>query len=1024
MTESILKAIMRLFAIVTKLLPVDKKANTEEIITSYLLQLVSSEKVNQYLSIYRFYLSDFAERIKRGQKYKNRLFTVKSLLIFEQINKVLLQNQKALLFLQLLDILSYKNQLTELESDYIKTLALSLNFSESSYNNCMAFILDSIKEIPDKESVLLIDNMNTTDIEGIKHWQLKNLRGNIVFLYIKQTNNFFFRHNVTEDHLMLSGRKVIPGRTYDFDKGSVLRSALIGAIHYSDILRIFFSQTSDQKFVFEASDLEFRFRQSENGVYPFSVSMESGQLVGIMGGSGVGKSTLMNLFNGNLKPTQGSVAINGFNVHHQKHELHGIIGYIPQEDLLIEELTVYQNLYFNAKLCFNNLTDLEIERLVNDLLTDLNLFETKDLKVGGVLNKLISGGQRKRLNISLELIREPYLLFVDEPTSGLSSTDSEMVMDLLKEQAQKGKLVVINIHQPSSDIFKLFDKLLVIDKGGRIVYFGNPIDAIVYFKTTRQLINADDGECITCGNLNPEQILQIVEAQEINEFGKPTGNRIITAEVWYDLYKKSIEPHFKKPQTRRKQVPSSLLNLPDKFKQFKIFSLRNWLSKLADRQYIIINLLEAPLLAFILGIITRYNSGSGNSENAYVFLGNVNLPVFIFMSVIVALFLGMMVSAEEIIRDRKIIKRETFLNLSKFSYYNSKIIFLLSLSAVQTLSFVLIGNWMMGIKGMILPYWIVLFSVSVFSNLLGLNISDSLKSVVSIYILIPLLLVPQILLGGAMVKFDKLNNKITSQQYVPVIGDLMASRWAYEALSVYQFKNNKYQNHLYQVEKRESEASYRVNYLIPEMQLILEDCMRYKEKKNQDVNLKKSLNILNNEISSLSVFDRNIPVFAFINQLTPSKFNSVVADKLNLYLQQVKNYYLKMLDISLRNKDKIIADLGKKLRGKEKIVQMRQMYYNENLAELVLNKRDNDKIILYRNHLVQKAEPVFAIPESRFGRSHFYAPAKRVGRLTIDTLWFNVSFLWFMNLIFFLFLQFGVIKHSIGFLETISFKRE
>ncbi len=123
-----------------------------------------------------------------------------------------------------------------------------------------------------------------------------------------------------------------------------------------------------------------------------------------------------------------------------------------------------------------------------DLLNSIGLYEAKDLKVGSPLEKTISGGQRKRLNIALELIREPSVLFVDEPTSGLSSRDSENIMDLLKELALKGKVIFVVIHQPSSDIFKMFDKLLILDLGGRPIYYGNPVDGVLYFKSFRTML--------------------------------------------------------------------------------------------------------------------------------------------------------------------------------------------------------------------------------------------------------------------------------------------------------------------------------------------------------------------------------------------------------------------------------------------------------------------------------------------------------------------------------------------------------
>src|SRR5690606_5561082 len=189
-----------------------------------------------------------------------------------------------------------------------------------------------------------------------------------------------------------------------------------------------------------------------------------------------------------------------------------------QDDLLIEDLTVYQNLYYAAKLCFSDKTEEEIDTLVMRVLTDLGLEETKDLKVGSPLRKTISGGQRKRLNIGLELLREPAVLFCDEPTSGLSSRDSENIIDLLKELSLKGKLVFTVIHQPSSDIFKMFDKLLILDTGGFQIYYGNPVDAIVYFKSRINMVYGLVRECYESGNVLLVWRIIIIEINVIIEY--------------------------------------------------------------------------------------------------------------------------------------------------------------------------------------------------------------------------------------------------------------------------------------------------------------------------------------------------------------------------------------------------------------------------------------------------------------------------------------------------------------------------
>ena len=205
----------------------------------------------------------------------------------------------------------------------------------------------------------------------------------------------------------------------------------------------------------------------------------------------------------------GSIFLNGYDIHTESEKLKGLIGYIPQDDLLLEELTVYQNLYYNARLCFGDLMMKRYVRLVDKVISDLELDEISDLQVGDPLNKKISGGQRKSLNIGLELMREPAILFVDEPTSGLSSHDSSKVMELLKGQTRKGRLVFSIIHQPSSDILKKFDRLWILDKGGYMIYDGDPVDALVYFKTETSQANAAESECRTCGNVETDNILQV-----------------------------------------------------------------------------------------------------------------------------------------------------------------------------------------------------------------------------------------------------------------------------------------------------------------------------------------------------------------------------------------------------------------------------------------------------------------------------------------------------------------------------------
>ncbi len=434
-----------------------------------------------------------------------------------------------------------------------------------------------------------------------------------------------------------------------------------------------------------------------------------------MGSSGSGKTTLMNVLSGMYKPSGGKVLINKLDLQTDASKLNGVSGFVPQDDLLIEELSVFDNLYYNAKFCFKHLSDKEVREKVEETLSSLGLLEKRDLRVGSVMNKTISGGQRKRLNIALELIREPSILFLDEPTSGLSSRDSEHVMDLLRELTLKGKLVFVVIHQPSSELYKMFDRVLILDVGGKMVYYGNPVEAVIHFKQADNQVNAGVGECPVCGNVNPELIFNIIEARKVDEYGNYTGQRKINPGNWEEIF---LERKASDAEALKKSTPPSLsgiaqatapdisappvnLNVPGWFRQFSNYLKRDVKSKLNNGQYLLMTLLVSPVLAFILAYITRYIADP--ASQTYKFRENENIPIFIFMALIVALFLGLIVSAEEIFRDRKILKREKFLHLSRSSYLLAKIGTLVVISAIQAITFVLVANDILEIRHMTRP---------------------------------------------------------------------------------------------------------------------------------------------------------------------------------------------------------------------------------------------------------------------------------------------------------------------------------
>lgn len=1014
MSENILKALIQLFAIVVEVKGINER--TRSLVESFLKQQLNQELVEEYLALFDEYIEK--QTSKSGRK-KTSVSSVKVLKICSEINEELAQRQKMVVLVRLLEfIYSDGQEADEQELEFVQTVSEIFNIPQEEYNDCQNFIKANLKTSLDQDTVLIINHVEKPEFKKSKHLYSEGMDdGEVRILDVKSVKMFLLKYLGSQE-LYLNGQVLTPERTYILNQGSSLRSTKVQPIYYSDILSTFMADSSAEKIVFEVKDLEYVFKGGNIGMHPFSFSEESGKLFGIMGASGAGKSTMLNLLNGNYKPTVGKVTINGIDIHDesQSEKIEGVIGFVSQDDLLIEELTVFQNLYYNAKLCFDKLPDNEIVELVEETLHSLGLFETRDLKVGSPLEKTISGGQRKRLNIALELIREPAVLFVDEPTSGLSSRDSENIMDLLKQLSLKGKLVFVVIHQPSSDIYKMFDKLLILDTGGFPIYLGDPVEAIIYFKQMVNHVNANESECVTCGNVNPEQVFNIIESKVVDEYGNLTKNRKISPKEWYAFYLENFKNSLNKLSASVSDYQSTF-RIPNKLKQFKVFITRDVLSKLTNKQYLMINLLEAPLLAFILAFIVKYWNQDASNEIGYILRENENVPAYIFMAVIVALFIGLTVSAEEIIRDQKILKREKFLNLSRDSYLISKICIMFVLSAIQAFTFVLVGNMILEIKGMMFDYWLVLFSTACFANMLGLNISASFNSAVTIYILIPFLIIPQLILSGVIVKFDKLNPMITVHNSVPVWGEVMASRWAFEALAVDQFKNNKFEKDFYYYDKELKIAEYKKNYWISALKSKVSAIANGMN--DTDKNIEEDVNVLRNEL--LEEFAENQKVkFAKADQVTNMTVDNVNKELLNGikdYLVALNKYYIKHNNLYYDKKDELISKRNKTEEDKVAFVKMKNEYTNDALSDLVTDKNEFNRILEVENRLYMNNNPVY-LDASGF-RAHFFAPNKLFFGKKVHTFWANLIVIWLMSLTLAITLKFDLLRKFIEGLEKL-----
>jgi len=1023
MNEYLLKAIIRLFAIVAKGNVTDESRENIKFIVN---RQASGQDAEEYMKIFDEFTccqDDKKPRPNSTIDIETEEFVeewANIMLICKRINHESSLFQKLVVLLRVIELSHTEGELSERQDNLIYYIGQTLNIDSKIVARLKKFVFGmEVSEFCQK-NILIVDDGSQEDYRHCKQIIRPNLTGFLTFIYIPEVESYFVKY-IGISNIMLNGAVLKSRFIYIFPPGSNIRGTNLKPIFYSDVISKFKKTQNIEKIRLTANDIWVRFKQGRIGLRNIFLNEESGKLIGIMGASGAGKSTLLETLNGKIRPHHGVVEINGINVHKDQGKLQGLIGYVPQDDLLIEDLTVYQNLFYASKLCFADMTDSQHHMLVTDTLKTLGIYETRELVVGNPLQKTISGGQRKRLNIALELLREPPILFLDEPTSGLSSRDSENIIDLLKELSLKGKLVLTTIHQPSSDIFKMFDNLLLLDVGGYQIYYGDPVESLVYFRDVVNMIQRDQGSCITCGNVSVEEIFNIIETKIVNEYGEYTDQRRMNPKDWGDQFVKRIRPNLKIDNPKEK-LPSTPFKVPNWLEQFKVFYKRDVLSKLKNKQYLVVNFTEAPLLGLIIGYFIRYYNPGDDNITGYTFQDNPNISYYFLMSIIVALFIGLSISGEEIIKDRKILQREKFLNLSKNSYLTSKVAILFVISAIQTFTFAIVGNTLLEFKGMLFEYWLILFSSACFANVIGLIISSAFNSVITIYILVPIILIPQLMFNGVAIDFDKLNPKISSNERVPILGELMTSRWAFEAITVKQFKDNEFEKHFYELDKTIEDANYKTGKYLETLQTSIKNCDAILRGQPVTEEIIEDFGLLNfelkKELTSFNVEDR-------VNwaKLTPTLYDSATSDNLNKMIAGARKVYNDRRNKAFKIKEQLNDSLIKAIT-RDKYFQIKREYTNDKIIDMVKKPLVMPAVLEVGNKLIRKTTPIYATPEEPENplnfRTFFYAPEKYFAGFYHDTYWFNVIIMWLMVAFAMIVLYLDLLKKFLKLFDKIG----
>ncbi len=948
MTTGILDALMRLFAVFAAGRSSREAMLGRQAADRYLSGRLSFELTKTYLKHYDAALDELNQRSpatndERMLAKRRSKLSVRLLYLCDQIQSELGATDRMIMFARLSELAKATGTIDEADS-FLNSVSSALMLSEQDAWN--------IKQL------VKCDNMQDAAGTCVFSVPFPHDSSSQVIACNVSADELFFIKNLEGKDLRLNGNQVVPLATTPMVQGSVLKNASGHTLFFSDVLALCSDCDGDLgQIEFKGVDLSHYFSYpGDQALRPLSVDACSGDLIGIMGASGSGKSTLLNVLNGSQKPTFGQVYLNGWSVYDEAAKTKGSIGHIAQQDVLISELSVLENLKFSAQLSLGNLASEVLDARVNYTLKRLGLWDIRDLRVGSVMDKTISGGQRKRLNIGLELIREPDVLFVDEPTSGLSSRDSEHIMDILKELTLRGKIIFVVIHQPSSDIFKLFDRILLMDVGGYPVYQGNPMECLGYLKQVSNQVESRDSVCHECGTINPEEIFETIESCMVDEYGHLTDNRRISPIEWNDYYN-MIQPPISEEGISIVELPEQG-SIPSWWSQFKVFWQRDFTAKKKNRQYVWMNLLQAPGLALLLALFTRFQGGG----EGYIYRESENLPQFLFISVIVSLFLGLSFSAEEIFRDRPTLRRERFMQLDWNAYLASKTSMMLGISALQSLLYASIAVWILKIPNALGMMFLTLFSLSSFSNLLGLNLSSAMKSAKNIYIIIPLLIIPQIIFGGAIIRFDRFNPIFTQVDRVPIIGNMMASRWGFESLAVYLTRENESDRPFVRIEDKLERSAWRRDFWY----------QSYRDLKSNDL--------------------RQIEWDKACLELESWGYSSSNMGN----EKELRSQFMQVYRDAFGQRDSLRTALAENVDLK----QLKDAHHNEALQEWVMQTDRNKRVVVSSRGLVQETAFIHQMPLGRQAwNAPFYAPEKQIGSFTFKTPMFNILTLWGMSLV-------------------------
>ncbi len=564
-------------------------------------------------------------------------------------------------------------------------------------------------------------------------------------------------------------------------------------------------------------DLVHEFSPGTRALNQVNFEVRRGEMMCVIGPSGSGKSILLSVLSGQLKPSRGRVSLNGVHLYSFRERLAPFIAYMPQEDALNPQLTVREHLRHAVTIRRPGLSLAEHERRVDSGLVELGLESIANRRVGSPGDKSISGGERSRLNLGLDLGSRAEVLLFDEPISGLSSKDSEHVAETLRSLSRE-KIVIASLHRPGAAVLRLFDKVLLLDEGGRVPYFGTPEGLEQYFREACRELDIKHPS-LNGGMGGADFVFDVMETPLSGIGGGFASGaaRRFPASFWQERFEslalvKSLQPDAG-PVSRLSDV-AHVAGLPVPLRPVRPFRrpvavfatqfLRSLLSKIRARGTVYSLLIEAPVLAALISITLR-----ASPSGEYSYSTALHIPAYLFLSATVAMFLGLTNSATEVLRDRPMLRRERNSQQPAFLYITAKFSALGVVAAAQCLIYVIVGHYHLQIKGMFLDHWLWMTLTALTGTAMALLISTLVRTERAALTAVPLLLVPQMLLAGALVSYREMNRGLFESIELnrerggsPVPALVMPLRYAYEGMVVTQAVRNPFERERISLQRR------------------------------------------------------------------------------------------------------------------------------------------------------------------------------------------------------------------------------